>query len=101
MKTILVVYTNNRPISVKQANDEELTKYCFRTEDNIEVGNVVKSRSYSSTMLVTDVIDEDFKYYNASSGKLTKEPDSTRCYPIKTLKLREEEELTVYGTVIQ
>lgn len=41
-------------------------------------------------MIVTDVINDDFKYFNAKSGELSNDITSTMCYPTKTLKLGEE-----------
>ena len=69
MKTILVVYTNQK-LPVEQINNCKMQKYCFRTESEIEVGDVLKSKSYTSNMVVTDIVDADFKYYNAQSGEM-------------------------------
>ena len=48
-------------------------------------------------MMVTDVMDQDYKYYNAQNGNLTNTIDSTKCYPIKTLVLRDKDETVVYA----
>ena len=69
------------------------------TESEVEVGDVLKSKSYSTNMVVTDIMD-DHKYYNAQSGKITNTINSTKCYPIKTLVLREEDKSVIYATKI-
>lgn len=99
MKTILVVYTDQK-LSVEQINNRKMQKYCFRTENEVEVGDVLKSKSYTSNMVVTDVVDADFKYYNAQSGEMTNIINSTKCYPIKTLVLREEDENVIYAAKV-
>ena len=99
MKTILVVYTD-RELSVEQANNSKMTKYCFRTDSEVAVGDVLKSGKSTSNMMVTDVMDQDYKYYNAQNGNLTNTIDSTKCYPIRTLVLRDEDETVVYAAKI-
>lgn len=99
MKTILVVYTDQK-LSVEQINNRKMQKYCFRTESEVEVGDVLKSKSYSTNMIVTDVVNPDYKYYNTQSGEMTNTINSTKCYPIKTLGLREEDESVIYATKI-
>lgn len=97
MKTILVVYTNGRQMSVEEINNRKLQKYCFRTEDNVQAGDILRSPNYSSEMVVTDVIDADYKYYNACTGEITNTVNSTRCYNIKTLIIRENHANAVYA----
>lgn len=99
MKTILVVYTD-KELTVEQINNNKMQKYCFRTESEVKVGDVLKSQSYTSKMIVTDVMDTDYKYYNAQSGEMTNTINSTKCYPIKTLVLREEDESVVYASKV-
>lgn len=96
MKTILVVYTNEN-LSVEQANNRKMQKYCFSTKSEVSVGDVLKSKAYSDNMLVTDVIDKEYKFYNAQSGELSNDITSTKCYPIKEMILREENEEVVYA----
>lgn len=100
MKTILVIYTNTA-LTIKQVSDKKLKKYCFRTEENLSVGDMIESKAYTSNMQVTDVIDTDYKYYNSTTGELRNDINSTQCYPIKKLVLREDDELTIYGKVVQ
>ena len=97
MKTILVVYTNTA-LTAKQISDKKMQKYVFRTEEDFKEGDLIESKAYSSKMQVVDVIDNDYKYYNSSTGELRNDINSTRCYPIKKIVLREDDELTVYAT---
>lgn len=100
MKTIFLVYLNEK-VTVSQANDRKMKKYCFRTEDDLKVGDVIKSRNYSANMLVTDVIEKDYTHYNSTTGELSTEPNSTACYPIKTLCIREEDPSVVYAQKVR
>lgn len=63
MKTILVVYTNVK-LTNKEIADNKLTKYAFRTSEDVEVGDLIESKDYSKSMQVTDVIDADYKFYS-------------------------------------
>ena len=96
MKVILVVYTNVG-LSLKQVSDKKLQKYAFRTEEDLKVGDIISSKAYTSTMQVVDVIDNDYKYYNATTGELMNDINSTKCYPVKKIVLREDDEFTVYA----
>lgn len=99
MKTILVVYTSQE-LTVEQLNNQKAQKYCFRTDSEVKVGDVLKSRNYTTNMVVTDVIEHDYKYYNKQSGEMTDTISSTNCYPIKTMVLREEDASVVYTTKV-
>lgn len=96
MKTILVVYTNTA-LTIKQVSDGKLQKYAFRTEEDFKVGDIIESKAYTGKMQVVDVIDNDYKYYNATTGELRNDINSTKCYPVKKIVLREDDELTVYA----
>lgn len=97
MKTILVVYTNDKNATVEGCNNVKAQKYCFKTSDDVKPGDLLKSKSYNAPMLVTDVIETEYKYYNSTTGELSNEISSTRCYPIKTIELREESTTTIYA----
>ena len=97
MKTILVVYTNTA-LTEKQISDRKMQKYAFRTEEDPKKGDMIESKAYSGKMQVVDVISNDYKYYNSSTGELRSDINSTRCYLIKEIVLREDDELTVYAT---
>lgn len=92
MKTILVVFTKDENRTVKMANASKDKKYSYITEDNIAVGDILGSQAYTSYLLVTDVIEHAYKYYNSENGSLTDEVNSARCYPIKEIKLNESKD---------
>ncbi len=92
MKTILVVFTKDENRTVKMANAAKDKKYCYVTEDDIIVGDVLGSPNYASYLLVTDVIEHAYKYYNSGNGSLTDEVNSANCYPIKEIKLNKYED---------
>jgi len=100
MKVIFVVFTKEN-ITVAQANGRKMKKYCFRTDDTVEVGEKLASRLYLDNMLVTDILDKDYKYYNSTTGSLSDIPDSTLCYPIKTLCIKEEDTSTIYAHKVE
>lgn len=100
MKTILVVYTSIK-LTNKEIADNKLTKYAFRTSGDVEAGDLIKSKDYNKSMQVTDVINADCKFYNAQTGELRREINSTKMYPIKTIVFKEEDELTVYATKVK
>ena len=87
MKTILVAFVEENT-SVAEVNNRKIKKYCFNTEDTLEVGDRIASNSYTGNMLVTDVLNTSYTYYNNNDGSLSNEITSTQCFPIKTLVLR-------------
>lgn len=89
MKTILVAFVGENT-SVAEVNNKKIKKYCFNTEDTLEVGDRIASNSYTGNMLVTDVLNTSYTYYNNNDGSLSNEITSTQCFPIKTLVLRED-----------
>ena len=99
MKTILVVYTNTA-LTIKQISDKKMTKYAFRTEEDLKVGDMIESKTYTTNMQVVDVIDSDYKYYNVATGELRNDINSTKCYPVKKIVLREDDELVVYAKIV-
>lgn len=97
MKTFLVIFSNEY-LSKEQINNCKSKKYCFRTENEIAVGDILKSEHYTTNMIVTDILDTDYKYYNIQSGELTNSINSTKCYPIRIIVLREDDESVVYAS---
>lgn len=102
MRTILVVFTNDKNKSVNSVNTGALKKYCFRVKDsfNVEVGTFLKSPAYTNYMLVTEVLNEDYKYVNHTSGELKKEITATTDFPIKTLEVKEQGDLTEFVSIV-
>ena len=99
MKTILVIYTNAK--SVKKSEIARYKKYSFNTEADLEVGDIIKSPQYNTNMMVVKILPRVYKYYNRSTGKLSNTFNSTNQWEIRPLVLREEDEMTVYGSLIK
>ena len=86
MKTILFTYNSSSEYHAPNKNEK---RYCFITDDDVKVGDVLKSPSYASNMHVCDVVEKEYKYVNPINGNLYTEVTSTQCVPIKILKLVE------------
>lgn len=97
MKTIFVVFSNTVLSSDQIVKSK---KYCFNTDSDLKVGDMIKSNTYDSSLLVVRVLDKNFKYYNSSNGELSDEISSTLQNEIKTLVIREEESNVVYGRLV-
>ena len=68
--------------------------YCFKTKDeSIKFGDILESASYRVPMVVTAVVDKEYRYVNTFNGELTNEVTSTKCVPIKTIKLHEDDDI--------
>ena len=98
MKTIIVIYTNNKINSVKEVNSKP--KYSFNTEANLKVGDIIKSSQYSSNMQITAVLDKCYKYVNCKTGDLSMDCNYTNCFAIRELVIQDEEENKIYGTLV-
>ena len=98
MKTIIVIYTNNRINSSKEVNSKP--KYSFNTNSDLKVGDIIKSSQYSSNMQVVSVLDKCYKYVNCKTGDLSMDCNSTNCFAIRELVIRDEEENKIYGTLV-
>lgn len=98
MKTIIVIYTNNKLITTKDINSKP--KYSFNTNADLSVGDMIKSSQYSSNMQVVNILDKCYKYVNCKTGDLSMECESTNCFAIRELVIQEQEENKVYGTLV-
>lgn len=98
MKTIIVIYTNNRINSTKEVNSKP--KYSFNTEAALKVGDIIKSSQYSSNMQVVSVLDKCYRYVNCKTGDLSMECNSTNCFAIRELVIQDKEENRIYGTLV-
>ena len=96
MKTINVIYTNNRINSTKEVNSKP--KYSFNTESDLKVGDIIKSSQYSSNMQITAVLDKCYRYVNCKTGDLSMDCNSTNCFAIMELVIQEENK--IYGTLV-
>lgn len=94
MKTIIVVFGNNpNPSCNKQ--------YCFRTEADLNIGDKLRSSDYDTDITVTDVVEEDYTYYNQVTGEMSNKRTSTLQWPIKTIEVGEKKDNVVFATVIK
>lgn len=82
MKTILVIYTNTK---VDISNYKK--RYAFNTNDNISIGDMLKSPQYATNMQVVKVLDRAFKYFNRATGDLSDEYISTNQFETRELKI--------------
>ena len=98
MKTILVVYTN-RQMSKKEIAGAK--KYAFNTDSDLKVGEIISSQEYTTPMMVVKVLDESYQYFNFATGELTNKFNSTSQWEIRTLIIREDEEMAIYAKRIQ
>jgi hypothetical protein len=98
MKTILVVYTNKANLSKKEISG--LKKYSFNTASNVSVGDLIDSTEYTTYMLVIKVLEKSYLYFNAATGELSDEFNSTAQWNIRTIVIREEEEDVIYGKIV-
>lgn len=95
MKTIFVVFGAMLPAD--SYNKLQAKRYCFRTESDVNVGDILKSPDYDTPMTVVNVLDKDFQYFNKVTGELSSELTSTCSYPIKTLEVVECKSNVVYA----
>lgn len=95
MKTILVIFTKNK---VEDSSTIATTKkYSFNTNEDIKVGDMLKSSSYSTELQVVKVLDRSYKYYNSVTGELSDEFTSSAQWEVKTLVVRNEDSSIVYA----
>ena len=95
MKTIFVVYGSD--VS-RAANDCKTKRYAFNTEADVKVGEVLRAKEYSSDMVVKEVLDKSFKYYNNINGDLSNELTSTSFRAVKNLKVVDNADNDVIAT---
>lgn len=95
MKTILVCYKSD----LAEVNEYE-KRYTFNTSDEVTVGDVLKSESYKTNMVVVDILEKNFTYFNLETGDLKNEKTSSRDFLIKELKINRSNNNTVYATKI-
>jgi len=97
MKTILVVYTDK---FLSKTEIAKTKKYSFNTSAELKEGDMFSSPSYATKMQVVKILQNSYKYYNASTGELSDTFNSTSQWEIRTLVIREEEEEVIYGTLL-
>lgn len=89
IKTIFVVFTHmNGQVDLKCTT---LKKYAFNTDANLKPGMRLASDHYSGQMVVTDVLENQYKYYNKETGQLSNLLDSTSYRTIKMMRITDKE----------
>jgi hypothetical protein len=76
-------------------------KYAFNTDSDLKVGEIISSQEYTTPMMVVKVLDESYQYFNFATGELTNKFNSTSQWEIRTLIIREDEEMAIYAKRIQ
>lgn len=97
MKTIFVIYLNEYNTDFNMC---KIKRYAFNCEEDVKIGDIVRSSVYSSDMKVVEVLKETYKYYNNTNGDLSNEIKSTAMRRIKTLKITEGDEDVVYAKFV-
>jgi len=96
MKTIVVIFTD---VKVDKADTVKFKKYSFNTANALRVGDIIQIGQYNSNVQVVKVLTKAHKFYNKQTGEISNEYVSTMQEEIKTLKLRDEDDTVVYGTL--
>lgn len=92
MKTIIVTFGN--PTCTTK-------KYCFRTDSDVKLGDVLRSSQYDMDMHVVYVLDKDYRYYNATTGEMSNEITSTQQWDIKTIQVTEKKDNVIYAHIVK
>lgn len=99
MKTILVVYSD-RKMTKKELGYTK--RYAFNTDADVEEGDMIKSIAYTTHILVVEVLDKAYKYFNRQTGKLTNTLDNSNLFEIKELKVIDKlDDNVVYGHKVE
>lgn len=99
MKTIIVIYTNTK-ITAK-AELARYKKYSFNTSNDLKVGDLIKTNTYTTNMQVVKVLDCKYEYFNGATGELSDSYTSTNQWEIRDLIIRDDSETAVYGSIIE
>ena len=98
-KTILVVYTDRK--ITQKAEITKMKKYSFNTEADVKVGDMLSSSAYSTNLQVVRVTESAFKYHNPATGEMSNSFNSSNQSEIKNLIIREDDEDTVYASIVE
>lgn len=95
MKTIFVVFTSRY-----KENTGYIKRYCFNTESEVSVGDMLDAPLYNTNMQVVKILDKSYKYFNRQTGELSDEITTTNDYEIRTLQVNETLQDTVVATKV-
>jgi hypothetical protein len=96
MKSIIVIYSNTK---IAQGAVNKYKRYVFNTDSDVQVGDMITSKEYTTKLQVVEVLDKSYKYYNQATGELSNEFNSTQQWLTKSLVIREDNQDVVYGTI--
>lgn len=99
MKTIIVIYTNEKVLTDKLKGNSK--HHSFNTESDLKVGDIIKSPSYTTNMMIIKVFDEAFTYLNNVTGELSNNYNSVNQREIRTLVIGEDEKEVIYGSLVK
>ncbi len=99
MNAIIVIYTNEKVLTDKLKGSSK--HYSFNTESDLKVGDIIKSPSYTTNMMIIKVFDEAFTYLNNVTGELSNNYNSVNQREIRTLVIREDEKEVIYGSLVK
>jgi hypothetical protein len=96
MKTVLVVYSGKEKLPKKEIR--RMKQYAFNTAADLKAGDRIESEEYDTPMVVAEVFDKKFTYYNMATGDLSDDrPANTNIRPIRELVIGEPDTDTVYA----
>jgi len=75
MKTIRVVFTDTK------LNQNQLTgkrRYAFNTENDFEVGDMIGSPNYNSSLQVVEILDKLYLCFNYKDGALYEKDNANK-----------------------
>lgn len=99
MVTILVVYSNKKNLSPAEMG--RLKKYSFNTESDVKVGDMIKSPEYTESMVIAEVFDTCYRYYNSVTGDLTIDrPANSNVWKIRELVIGHPDTTRVYAEIV-
>lgn len=85
MKTFDVLFVDEPVVDLKVAL--AMKKYCFNSEDDIKVGDIIKCPAYKRNLQVIEELPKSYLYFNFVSGILKNKIDHPKDAAIKELKL--------------
>lgn len=98
LRTILVVYSD---IAVDAKKATTMKKYAFNTLENVKVGDRIASDAYDTGMVIVEVLEEAFRYYNFVTGELTNVMNNTKLGLIRNMKILDEVDVnTIYAVKV-
>jgi len=98
LRTIMVVYSDTA-VDAKKATT--MKKYAFNTIEDVKVGDRIASDAYDTGMVIVEVLEDGFRYYNFVTGELTNVMNNTKLGMIRTIKILDEVDVnTIYAVKV-